>query len=333
MLQRREIDLCFAGLSLTVERVGVIDFATSAFDNDPTVFWMAKSESEFLDVLAFFSIFSTMSWLLVGCTVTSLIIGFMLVAKVRNVDSVGNAIGQVLVIFLQRDLFKVEEGQGPTLAWQCLKLTSCFSAFLLFSFYSGALTSILTHRPAPLSLRSYQDIWDQGLDLAMVANTATETFVQNVNPDNILHRIYNERTLKKPHLKVERMDDIKSRMLSDRNILLVGPQSLLRGHPLFSMVPVPPLQKNDIVTYTFQKDSEFQDLFSHVLFKLNEMGAIHKLWRHSFERMRNAFQDESHDTSDETVQLDYLGLFFPFLVMMIGLVGSVILSVFEFVLK
>ncbi len=60
--------------------------------------------------------------------------------------------GAVSAVYLQRD----STLQRATFPYRFVHVVNCLTGFIIFSFYSGVLTSLMTAAPAKLEINSFQ---------------------------------------------------------------------------------------------------------------------------------------------------------------------------------
>ena len=77
-----------------------------------------------------------------------------------------------------------------TLASKTLFLTASLVAFILFTYYVGDLTAIMTSRPPPLQLRGFKDVLDAGYKVSVLKGSTFYTWFQEAKPGTAMHEVF-----------------------------------------------------------------------------------------------------------------------------------------------
>ena len=64
------------------------------------------------------------------------------------------------------------------LSTRIIFMTSCFSSFVIFGFYSADLTSLMTSGAKTNTIASFQDARDLGIQVALRSGEALQTIVE-----------------------------------------------------------------------------------------------------------------------------------------------------------
>ncbi len=80
---------------------------------------------------------------------------------------------------------------------------NCLAGFVLFAFYTGVLTSLMTATPAGVDIHSFQDILDKDYQPMVLGESADSLTMQNSPPGTVLHRIYYEVGRNRIQLKMD----------------------------------------------------------------------------------------------------------------------------------
>ena len=65
-----------------------------------------------------------------------------------------------------------------TLTSRVLLLSSCLSSFILYSFYTADLTSLMTSGSKSYSIRSFHDAYEMGVEVALWGGSGIQTLVE-----------------------------------------------------------------------------------------------------------------------------------------------------------
>ena len=183
-LQQGLGDFSSAGLTIVLERSLAIDYSTTFYQGILTMVTKATSGKPTMDYLVYVGIFSVRVWVLYISS-TCLGVGILYSIsklKIERFHSVNdyedfgffNALALGFLIFLQLEYSITKK----SLITKLVFMTMCFSSFLIFSYYSADLTSLMTSGPAPSHIRSFSDVFNSDLSLAVEQGTAYETIIE-----------------------------------------------------------------------------------------------------------------------------------------------------------
>lgn len=193
-LRTKKADLCSAGLTVTADRRVVVDF-TAEIIEDPITLVTLKPKGEEMNFNAFIYIFKPEAWIIIIiCLIISAIALACISCKLNHKIHVPsdseefniiNAIGFVFMVMLQRDYTIVKGSQSSKL----LSLVTCFFAFLIFTYYSAFLTSIMTTTSPPAYIESFQDVLDQDLDLVLWPSSSYEQLLVGAKSGSPMRKV------------------------------------------------------------------------------------------------------------------------------------------------
>ncbi len=133
---------------------------------------------------AYVNIFHFNTWSCVFLTIFGIALGFIIIKATKveqfhsNIDSEPfrflNAISLNVLILLQKD-YPVTKETIPT---RLLFISFCFSSFLLFSFYTADLTSLMTSGSPETLLRSFDAVYENGYDIIVWGGTSFEADIR-----------------------------------------------------------------------------------------------------------------------------------------------------------
>ena len=84
-----------------------------------------------------------------------------------------NAISLNFQLLIQRDYPITKE----SLSTRVLFVATCISSFVLFSFYTADLTSLMTSGSSPSPIKSFKDAYDLGYDILVLGDSSFETAI------------------------------------------------------------------------------------------------------------------------------------------------------------
>ncbi len=92
-----------------------------------------------------------------GTVLSAVVVNYLAKSPADDAD-IATVLGAVGTIFLQRDQNSLSPTKAPS---RIAYFTTCLCAVLIFSFYSGVLTSFMTILPMPPGLQSFADVYEQ----------------------------------------------------------------------------------------------------------------------------------------------------------------------------
>ena len=155
--------------TVTEERAQVVDFGPAM--SKPRISFLVRKKDEpeggIMEVWAFIKIFSVQIWIWMAGFVLVMAVAFLAIANLVSKEAVNtdserfsimNSIAMVCLLLVQKEYpLSVSKKSSRT-----LYLTLLFGAFLLFSYYSAFLTSLITAKLQPEKIKSFKEIFDLG---------------------------------------------------------------------------------------------------------------------------------------------------------------------------
>ncbi len=277
---------------------------------------------------AYVLIFSTWSWCVIASIYLFTTIAFVCITNFlvdtndgyeKDVGS-WTVLGSVGAIFLQRD----SEGgmllRSLTISSQILHLTVSLCAVIVFAFYSGVLTSLMTARPLPPPITSFSDVKDLGLDLLVMESSSDETFLIQSKPGTALYDIYYGTMVGDPNHLYPNYDGIVRRMKSDPDTAHFGSDIAALMDDAIVSLPLGDAFKSP-TAFAYPKNSEFFELFNHVLHNMEERGTMDRIRR---KWLPDGNQGASGQSLADASELDYFNLIFPYLTLISGILMGLV---------
>ena len=132
---------------------------------------------------AYVNIFHLSSWSCLIATIICIAVAFTII-RITGVEIFHdhndserfgflNAISLNLQLLIQKD-YQITKESSST---KFLFLTFCLTSFLLFSFYSADLTSLMASGSSPSFIKSFKDAYDMGYDILVLGGSSLETAI------------------------------------------------------------------------------------------------------------------------------------------------------------
>ena len=160
-----------------------------------------------------------------------------------------------------------------------LIFSSALSYYLIFEFFTSDLTAKMTSQPAPLDIKSFQDVIDQDYRVITYGKGLTVFYFKTAPKGSAMRWVYENQMLA-DETAISKDFDVLLRMVNDE------PKTLL--YMMFLSYSNEPRWRNlvglDINEYVniyisiaMQKDSEFAELFDHHIVKMQEIGLLNRI--------------------------------------------------------
>ena len=183
MLVRKEVDVLCGPLAVTFSRSEVIDYTTS-FRRSGTgsVLVMKKGRIPAMNFWAYASTFTRESQAVTAASILALALGIATI-EVGNGGqfSILAQLGFVSLLYMQRDSNFAKNSMSKKMAF----LTTSLTGFLIFCYFSGMTTSLMTSGSLKLDIRSFDDIIPNDVQVGcfMITKVQSSIFTQF---DNIM---------------------------------------------------------------------------------------------------------------------------------------------------
>ena len=208
----------------------------------------------------------------------------------------------------------------------------CLSApllgFVCYSYYAADLTSLMTVSTKVSNVNSFDEAVEQGYHFLIWPGTNSEYYYMSAQPGSGQYKAYHEVILK---------DYENSQISSDQEAHLritAEPKTLWFGSYLGFMADKRVLSLTEMqdrvvsqLAFGLQKDSEFKDVFDHLLLKMKQSGLLQKL---AFQWLKGGEPDPMRlPYIEDAKKLGFDNLFFPVLVITCGVFISGIIVAAE----
>ncbi len=173
----------------------------------------------------------------------------------------------------------------------------------------------------------FQDVITKGYQLYSLGGTFTEDFFRRADPDSNAGIIYRDHltTISSSSDYPKRLKELL--FSSQKAALLESPLTYAGDKEVEAVTAFKDAFASQLA-FGLQKDSEFTAAFNHHLFKMVQSGVLRQLMYKWLEGRRPEDESDRIFTEDAT-SLGYENLFFPMVVMLVGLAGGLALLVGE----
>ena len=307
LLLADEIDLV-VGLMANIPRQEVIDFCWPT-DGITITLMIRKEGSPKVNFLAYV-VFPWNAWIVGLGTLIVLALCLAISAEV----SVVQGFTLVMRLFLQIGYDLSFKG----IASRTLLMTAALCLNLLFIYYTMDLTATMTAGPPEVDIRSFEDAERLGYDVAIITGSGTM-------PYNLLKSAPNESAMQRVYKDAKYI----TRETNEELLRLIkGESKTLAFH--YSSRFHKEVIKMDIIEATtlrqsisFQKDSEFFALFTHNIFKMQEIGLVGRI------KNKHSVDPDTEYGMSEPIVLGYENIIFPFSWLALGIMIALALLVVE----
>jgi ABC-type amino acid transport substrate-binding protein len=324
-LARGEIDVSTVPLSVTMERSLVIDFSASIYVEKLTLL-MRRPTGTALNLLGYLVIFSWTTWGALAGSAVILSVAFAYFIHLNRfkeksrrkavLAEVGSGLETVNLSLIQHD----GTVEPEALSARMLVLVTNLWSFLIFAFYTADLTSRLTSGPLQAGIKSFQDVLDLGYQMIVLKGSVYQDDLANANPSSILNKIYTKTMQNNSKAFYDNAPQGIAMLMENSKSVAFGVSSGFNDPNIISLDVNDALK--DSTSFGFPKDSEFYDVLTHYLSKMQESGLMTKI-------MAKWFPPQVVVAQDAAVQLGLDGTLFLNLIAAAGVVAAAAVLVAE----
>ncbi len=170
-------DFSSAGLNVILQRSQVIDFGVPFYQSMMTMIRKKSQRKPAINLLVFAHIFHPTVWLIIITSILIYSLTYIFINFKHN-DQEPTGIIKAIAINLRILIQLNYPIKINTKSTKIFFLTICLSSFILFSFYTADLTSLMTSGPIPNQIRSLSDAYDVGLSVLITKGTALQTVIE-----------------------------------------------------------------------------------------------------------------------------------------------------------
>ena len=306
-IHKEETDIVSA-LMANLERHEVVDFCWPTGEMKLTLVGSNKGVPK-VNIWAYV-VFPLKAWI-VGLVMFIVLSVFFSIA---NEKSLMQGFTLVMRLFLQMGYELALKG----MASRGLLMTAALCLNIIFIYYSSDLTAKMTAEPQMPSIRSFDDVERLGYEVAISRGFGSMPYnVLSTAPSrSSMRQMYDDN-----RIKVIESDDKLSKLIQSDSKTLAFHYVDRLGNNVNHMDIAEAIRLR--MSFAFKKGSEFSALFSHYLFKIQEVGIQ--------ARIPNKYRDPRNREygMTEPIVLGYDNLFFPFGWLALGIVVAMPVLVAE----
>lgn len=319
MLVSETADVLCGPLAVTLIRSEVIDYTISVMFSR-SVLVMKKRGTMAMNFWAYLDVFTHASKVMLVVTMMILASALALKSKgAKDKQSWLENIGHVCVLFIQRDSnFKKDSA-----ATNLLFLTVSLTGYLVFAYFSGMTTSLMTTGTLPPRIKSFSDIIPNDLQVIVWKGTTQHNTMQYSRPGTAMREVYDKTMRDNPKALFDTLSEAQAEVDKDDNKKVAQFTTGLtevKSNQIKIRLDDANLGQGAI---GLQKNSELREVFNYIIAKLTNNGVLRKL-HDKFIRGPIQLPDpeQAHTLGIENV-------LFAFLIISLGVACGCILVVLE----
>ena len=333
-LERKEADLCTAGLSVRLDRQMAIDYTTAVLEELVTLIVPKSPLTRTVDMWTYLMALKPICWvaLLFWCLCMSVALSVInnLVPTTHTVTFSGilkgmrNGITMTFRSLLQLDTFLPPK---HSLSFKFFFVSTWIMCLVIFQLFTGNMTASMTAGSSSNSLKSFQDVL-QNTDYTVNTGKGTTTedrFIQS--PKNTpMGQIYEKR------LKLQKMDGqymirLLNLVRSGGNVIFEAIYAFLGEEDLKVVMDFEEKLTTQL-GFGLKKDSELKALFNYHIVKMRSTGFLSKRRKKWIEG--NVPHDYAHRIFvQDPLVLGFDNLFFLVFLLVSGIIFSIIICLAE----
>ena len=288
-LMREEADTSFTDIAICPERLAVIDILHAVTELEYTLSIRGKRIWKFGQFLNFGKSFTIEGWL--GVLSFSIAIG-LLICLVFDATPLDAFTGIIYLTFQQSPMLDLH--RFPLTRKAVILVASLFFA-CLFVHFNANLTSLMTTPKSNEELASYEDILKHGYSITTVGSTIQANLIKQAlnRPNAPFHKI--SQAMERNNIKYLRSKKEYVDVSAAEKLAYLGSPFVEEPDITTILVKYPIRGKFSI---GLRKDSEFTELFNHLIKKYQENGILEAIRRDAFNSRL------ATETSDENDQLE-----------------------------
>lgn len=334
VLQRKEADVCSAGIGIKIERSSAIEYPMPTYRDTVTLI-AANSQGTAINMWAYLEVFGVTQW----CIFIALLFSFVAIDTIfynlsqQNPHSphISSAITATITAFL----FTIQLGENnvKNLGKRMLTLTISMMTLLMFVYYTTDITAEMTSGPPGIPIRNFEDVIHYKYTV-FAKSSYLSSFLADAPPGsakNLVHEMYFEQVPSdiKPALKLK--SEPKSLWYTVSALSVPSEKWDLDRDELSAYDELHPLKMDDesyaYATLALQKDSEFLELFNYYILKEYEHGILKKLFHTYYTKL---YTREQFSMS-EPQPLGYESVLFTFSCLGLGATTSLGIAIVELI--
>ncbi len=339
MIQKRQADLIAAALSITSERVEVVNFVNLYITDDKSTLTIQHpnyyGKPNAINIASFLGVFTPAGWLFILVTTMSLTAcHFGLFFLNREEEHVGNLEEGFLIslAFAYKSALGLGSQYNPRMPSSKLILLTAYLTFqLIFMFYEGMLTSFMTTSVASTKITSFLDAVSQGYQVVAISGTKDVYQHKNAPLGSGRRKVHDLMLRHQSHL-YNGIESVRKALLNDPMKAVTGSCFLFWKDERFLCLRDMVDATTDHAGLAVPQNSEYEGLFRHCMLKLARGGYNNFLdnkWLYS----RRPFGTFSNNNIEEAKTLGYSTLLLPLVIVGSGIIAAPVLTLGEIIVS
>ena len=239
-------------------------------------------------------------------------------------------LGSIFLVFLQRDIANWTFYSTLSYSSRLLYLSIALCAIMLFAFFSGILTSLVTARSNPTPITSFADLEGLGLHVLVMKSAIDEMLMKESKPGSALHNLYYGEMIGNPDHLYPSHEAIVDKLRTDPTTAEFG--SDLGTYKTEDIIHLILDESFTLpVAFGYPKHSEFVEMFNHLLLDFGETGTLDRILRQGL--FVRKYMDGNHKSPSQAVEMDFKALTFPYLILLFGIMLGTLISFCEVTVK
>ena len=330
-LSRGEADLSTTGLTLTLQRLDACDFSKGT-SKDLITLISGISSGVNINFYAYLLIFDHYVWISIFVMTLLIAVLYLLMEKYaetsRSLTILADSYAKFLLNLIQIDQDNLTKRK---ISSKILFVNfSCTFSFVLFAYYNGVLTSLMTTTPAPIAIESFKAVWENNYFVTVWQGSASLQDMENASPGSYMDKVWSRVLESGEKYTMTSNDEVVRAIRSEPNrVLFYGAASTFYKYPDLTALDIKE-KKRILNGIGLAKNSEFKSLIDFHLGLLEESGVLAKLTNKWLENGKmDPLPNANNDMASASV-LGYDNILFPFLILVGGIALSLALSLMEF---
>ena len=311
-----ETDIAPSGLYLVKWREEVVDFTLPVLE-DLQTFIALESNGKLMDYTVYINIFMPDTWVMVciSFAMMSFILHFLRhVSLQKQAYSVGEFLSSIAASGRQLIQLPQELGYFNHIGARMTLLVFAIYSYVLYTLYTSDLTAAMTSTAPSLGISSFEDAKRDGYKVLVIDGTTHSERVKDKGMNLVM--LKPTPGVSYPELLAQTMYKESSKVLNfGSSLSFVGKKEF---YPLIIRESL-----TQLVAFALQQDSEYRELFNHQLKKLDEKGILYKMAKTYIPKRNN------HGTIMEAIPLGWYNVWFPSLIVFLGISASMLFACVE----
>ncbi len=280
-VQRREVDVIAAMLSVKSERSAVVSYAHVFFQDKATLIILDpnKNKHNTLNWHSFLKVCTSSAWILLFTGLLLIFIGHLTILTTKEtglLTGITSSLAFIYTSFLQLDCRFMGT---TTLSHKILILSTVSYSLIAMVYIEGMLFSLIITKERPYKLRSFADTIEHGYQV-MVTHGTSYVLDLELAPAGSGRRLVFEDMMKDnpdAYYTFTTFEDMREILLRQQKSALYTSSLVFLGDPDLLTLTQLDDALNDPLAFALQKDSELLGLINYQVVKLHQSGMLHFL--------------------------------------------------------